>query len=86
MSSKGDEQFDELAAALSGSVEEPRVRREPTLHGAYFARRGRNHREGNTLVDPAGVASCRAVRVWLSGEAPACKAVYTGSNPVIRSS
>jgi hypothetical protein len=51
----------------------------------YFARRGRNHREGNTLVDPAGVASCRAVRVWLSGEAPACKAVYTGSNPVIRS-
>ena len=53
----------------------------PTLPG-----RGRNHREGNTPVDPAGVASCRAARVWLSGEAPACKAVYTGSNPVIRSS
>lgn len=24
-------------------------------------------------------------RVWLSGQAPACKAVYTGSNPVTRS-
>lgn len=55
------------AAALSGSVEERRVCSEPHLHGAYLARPGTNHREENTLVDPAGVASCRAVRVWLSG-------------------
>ena len=26
------------------------------------------------------------LRVWLRGKAPACKAVYTGSNPVTRSS
>ena len=31
------------------------------------------------------LALSSVVRVWLSGQAPACKAVYTGSNPVIRS-
>lgn len=35
---EGDDQFDELAAALPSSMKERRVCREPHLHGAYFAR------------------------------------------------